>query len=369
MAERAPRLLIALHRLGSGGVERVALHLANGLAARGNAVTLALVRGDGELIGKVSPQVAVRQLAGGERTGRGLRLAAMGGALAGVIRAERPDVLLSPGNHMHLAALLAHRRAGVADCRLALKFTNPIERDPPRGPPNALRRAFFRFAARRADTLLVLSEAAQRQAAALLPASLAAKLRQVDNPYVEQAMADRRDQDLPPPPGPPLLLSIGRLTAQKDQAMMLDALAGLVHLPWRLMLLGEGPLRSALAEQATRLGIADRVELAGYVDDPAPLLRQARAFLLSSRYEELPAVLFEALAARCPIVATSASPTIVDLFGDRALLSPPGDVTAYRAQLAAELAQPKTAPDPAEYLTRFSIAAGVASHAAALGLL
>ena len=182
-------------------------------------------------------------------------------------------------------------------------------------------------------------------------------------------MTDRRELDLAPPPGPPLLLSIGRLTAQKDQAMMLDALAGLVHVLWRLVLLGEGPLRSALGEQAARLGIADRVELAGYVDDPAPLLGQARAFLLSSRYEELPAVLFEALAARCPIVATAASPAIVDLFSDRARLSPPGDVAAFRAQLAAELAQPKVAPDPTDYLSRFSITAGVASHAAALGLL
>lgn len=359
--------MMALHQLGSGGVERVTLHLANGFATRGNRVSLALLKPGGVLEDRIDRRVEIIRPRGPRMKQRGIGLLRAARPLAEAIRRAEPDVLLSPGNHMHPLMLLAHRMAGVPNCRLALKFTNPIERDQAGRLRNAARAGFFRFAASRADLLLMLSQASRSEAERLAPA-YAGSIRVVDNPYVEERL-------LKPTPrtalaDPPLLLSVGRLTEQKDPLMLLRALAAIGDRPWRLAMIGEGPLRSACEQEARALGIANRVEFVGFVPDPAPWFASARAFLLSSRYEELPAVLFEAMIARCVIVATAASAAVVDLLdhGRLGRIVPPGDSGSFAAAVADALDDRFPPPEPGEWISRFTIGNGVASHAKALGL-
>jgi glycosyltransferase involved in cell wall biosynthesis len=84
----------------------------------------------------------------------------------------------------------------------------------------------------------------------------------------------------------------------------------------------------------------------------------------------LPAVLFEAMIARCSIVATAASAAVVDMLdrGRLGRLVPPGDSGAFRAAVEEALNDPSTPPDPGSWINRFTIGNGVASHAEALGL-
>ena len=62
----------------------------------------------------------------------------------------------------------------------------------------------------------------------------------------------------------------------------------------RLLLIGDGPERLRIAEEAGRLGITDRVHCVGWVADPLPLLRTADALALPSRREAMPLALIEA---------------------------------------------------------------------------
>jgi len=363
-----PHILIALNRLGSGGVERVTLHLANGFARRGNRVTLALVSPGGPLEHRLDPEVRVVSIGNGRAVERGLGLLRAVRPLAKLVRVLRPDVLLSPGNHTSVLVTLAHGWARAGDVGLALKLTNPVERAGAGRTLNRVRRQLFRSAAGAADVLLTLSEAARSEAAKIAPWS-AAKLKTVVNPYIDDALlvrpiARRPDDDVP------ILLSVGRLTEQKDPLMMLDAVGGLADRQWRLVMIGEGPLQQACIDRAAALGIADRVQFAGFIADPQPYFEQARLFLLSSRYEELPAVLFEAAAAGVPIVATAASASIEQLFTqmDGVRIVPPGDVQPFRSAVAEALDRPPPPPIARESLEKFSISNGIASHAAALGL-
>ena len=362
----APRVMIVLNRLGTGGVERVALHLANGLAARGNRVMFVLLSNGGVLEHLIAPEVEIVRL--GHSLERGVGLLRVAPQLARLIRDRQADVLLSPGNHMHAVVTLAHRLSG-ARAKLALKMTNPVERGRAGWLTNALRRTFFRAAAREADLVLALSDAARQEAATIAPQS-ASRLRVVANPYVEDALLTREHKPREPGDDEPILLSVGRLTAQKDPLMMIEALAGLKDRPWRLVMLGEGPLADDVKARADALGIADRLEMPGYVADPRPWFDQARLFLLSSRYEELPAVLFEALAARLQIVSTAASASVVQALdsGRFGRLVPPGDVEAFRRAIGDALDGQAGAPDARSWIEKFTISAGVASHADALGL-
>lgn len=73
----------------------------------------------------------------------------------------------------------------------------------------------------------------------------------------------------------------------------------------RLWIIGEGPEKSRLQEDAERLGIAPSVDWFGYQDDVSPLYRQMSVLLIPSRSEGLPNVALEAMAHGVPVVGTS----------------------------------------------------------------
>jgi len=96
---------------------------------------------------------------------------------------------------------------------------------------------------------------------------------------------------------------VGRLSREKGADVMLDALAQ-GDASWRLSIIGDGPERDALHQQAANLGIADRITWHGLVENAGSLMTAFDAFVLSSRTEGTPITLFEAMHACIPIVAT-----------------------------------------------------------------
>ncbi|MEL6738960.1 MAG: glycosyltransferase, partial [Pseudomonadota bacterium] len=72
---------------------------------------------------------------------------------------------------------------------------------------------------------------------------------------------------------------------------------------WHLVIIGEGPERTAIREAATRFEIDHRVHLPGAIDDPQKVIGLFDIFALSSRSEQFPLSLIEAMAAGLPVVA------------------------------------------------------------------
>jgi glycosyltransferase involved in cell wall biosynthesis len=131
-------------------------------------------------------------------------------------------------------------------------------------------------------------------------------------------------------------LFASRLEDQKDVPTLLEAFAsvkerlGALH----LVIVGQGSRRPDLEARAAALGLGGRVHFAGVRLDVPDLLRASDLFVLSSRWEGLPMVILEAMAARCPIVSTAVGgvPTaLVD--GESALLVPSGDPAAFAVAL------------------------------------
>ena len=73
-----------------------------------------------------------------------------------------------------------------------------------------------------------------------------------------------------------------------------------------LLLIGDGPARAGLEQQARDLGIADYVIFAGYRADARELIPVMDLFVLPSRSEGLPVALLEAMASGVPVMATDA---------------------------------------------------------------
>ena len=97
--------------------------------------------------------------------------------------------------------------------------------------------------------------------------------------------------------------------------------------PCRLIILGEGRLRKQLERLVASLGLADRVSLPGWVENPFSFMSRAALFVLSSRNEGLPAVLIQAMACGCPCVSTDcpAGPAEILQGGRLGPLVPVGD--------------------------------------------
>jgi glycosyltransferase involved in cell wall biosynthesis len=102
----------------------------------------------------------------------------------------------------------------------------------------------------------------------------------------------------------PLLVSVGRLKAPKDFVTLARALALLPAGSFEALIVGEGPDRATIESELRRLGLEDRVRLAGERDDVPALLAGADIFVLSSRSEGLPVSVLEAMAAELPVVAS-----------------------------------------------------------------
>jgi glycosyltransferase involved in cell wall biosynthesis len=143
----------------------------------------------------------------------------------------------------------------------------------------------------------------------------------------------------------PTLLFVGRLDAIKGLPVLFEAVATLIarHPALRLVLVGDGPHRSRLAEQASALGITEAVIFEGYLSqtEVATRLAQADIFVLPSFAEGVPVVLMEALASRRPVVATRVA-GVAELVEDgvSGFLVPPGDPVALADRLDRLLTDP-----------------------------
>ncbi|MBB3185660.1 glycosyltransferase involved in cell wall biosynthesis [Halomonas fontilapidosi] len=124
----------------------------------------------------------------------------------------------------------------------------------------------------------------------------------IPNPCPIESIRRQMREPEPDLPEVPYIVNVARLVPAKNQALLLHAYARSgVALP--LVLVGDGQERGRLESLARELGIAERVRFAGQRANPYPWMHHARLFVLSSRFEGMGIVLFEALACATPVLS------------------------------------------------------------------
>jgi glycosyltransferase involved in cell wall biosynthesis len=135
--------------------------------------------------------------------------------------------------------------------------------------------------------------------------------------------------------GPVHFLQVGSLIERKNPRATLRAFSAVQRqIPdAQLTFVGDGPLRSELADEARREAIAG-VTFAGEILDPSPYYLRCNVMVLPSLSEGLPYTLIEAAARGLPLIATNVD-GIPESAVDRhnALLVPPGNVAALSAAM------------------------------------
>jgi len=103
-----------------------------------------------------------------------------------------------------------------------------------------------------------------------------------------------------------VLVGSGRLTPQKNFTLLIEAFALVSQQApdIRLIIFGDGGLRETLEALVHALKLVEKVNLAGFYENPYPEIKCADMFVLSSEWEGSPTVLSESLALHTPVVST-----------------------------------------------------------------
>ncbi len=287
------RAFFVINSLEGGGAERVFATLVEELSGLLPAqIELVLLDRLPEKYA-VPPEVRRHQLDCGQGFGKSIA------QLVGLVRRERPDLLFSFLTRSNCAAVVAGRLAGTP---VVISERVNTTSHFGRGVGASLNKFIVRQLYPRAERIVAASHGV---AADLLThyGAQSARLSVVYNPVRREEILARSAEPMSIVLPDITWLAIGRLKPNKNFAMLIDAFAQ-ADVAGNLVILGEGPELEALKMYAVERGVADRVHLPGYVDNPYACLRGAHAYLSASNAEGFPNALVEALVLGLPTAVT-----------------------------------------------------------------
>lgn len=296
------QIKIVLPNLCGGGAERLHVSLANDWADLGYDVEFILLRKEGDLISLLSPKISVIALSVNR-----IRNAII--PLSSYLRASRPHVVLVAMWPLTSAVVISWVLSG----RRGKLFLSEHE---------ILRSSYILQAKVRLSYLKYLIRFTYSLATGVIAVS-----RAVKNDLCDLGNLSERTVQViynPAATGKPLLkevihdqrqlwgtdsafhiLSVGRLASEKDQETMIRAFALVSYkVDAKLVILGEGPLRSDLEMLICNLNLKGKVLLPGFVINPYPWYQSADLFVLTSLWEGFGNVIVEAMECGLPIVCT-----------------------------------------------------------------
>jgi glycosyltransferase involved in cell wall biosynthesis len=337
-------ILQVLPKLDTGGAERVAIEIAEGLTTAGHRALLAC---DGGVLTQAALRAGAEILVLPLDTKSPLAIRRNAGRLAALIKAQKVDIVHAHSRAPAWSAYWAARRTGK-------KFVTTYhgtysENAPFKRRYNAIMAA--------GDRVVAVSEFIAERIRARHP-DIGDKLvvipggvdpKKFDPASVLGDRAVRLAQNWRLPLGAPTILLPGRLTGRKGQINAISALARLRHKDAVLMLVGSDQGRErytkSLIAHAAALGVADRLRLAGHVEDmPAAMMLADIVLNASTTPEAFGRTIVEAQAMARVVIAADhggARETIRDF--ETGFLFPPGDDAALAAAIDQVLDMPPEA--------------------------
>ncbi len=313
MMDSTKKISIFCPSLAGGGAEKVAINLARGLARLGPQIYLVVAQAQGAYLQQASEEI--------EEAVELINLKAkypllLGKTLALMrhLQEQRPDYLISILDIVG-SSLIARQLVNVPTKVVMTVHTHLSQQFKDRHGIFATKFRWLcinKFYAQ-ADAIATVSKgvAADLSINSNIPLN---EIKVLYNPILNHDFYETLKEPIWHPwfvPGePPVILGVGRLVKQKDFATLVQAFAKVrQHQPARLVILGdvdnrEPQIEPQLQAVISQLGLADDVELLGFVNNPYPYMAKASVFVLSSIYEGFGNVIVEALAAGTPVVST-----------------------------------------------------------------
>lgn len=304
------KIAIVIESLGGGGAQHVVTTLANAWADRGIDVTAVTFQEQSTDVFQLLPSVH-RLVLGG--TGDSANVFA--GILANIRRIVRLREALKTSGASHVVSFVGTTNilTVLATFGLRLRVVVCERNDPALQSLGRVWDVLRRLTYPRASLVVANS----RMALATMTKYVSRdRLLWLPNPL--RRPADHTMPSASSPSGDPVFISVGRLAAQKAYDILLVAFAQVQKtIPGsQLTILGDGPLRAALIQQAEDLGISASVTFLGYVDDPFPQYRSATMLVHPARYEGMPNAVLEAMSVSLPVIVTNSQKGLLEFVKD-----------------------------------------------------
>jgi len=315
-------ILHVIESLEFGGAEKVVIHLANRLSEN-HKVTVCLVKSRGELMEELNPSIEVIPLDLGE----GIHFS-LPAKLRHIIIEKSVDIV----NVHNWGIFVESCIAITAKMSAKLVFTvhGPYTDVVP-GLKSTIKRKLRHYLERRSANrrcvgkIITVSDSIQEYITNDIGIGLD-RLLTIHNGIDASRLGFSK------PDGNLKLITVGRLAAIKNQALLIDALSQAlkVNRQITLTIVGDGPERENLERQVVDMSLASQVKFLGFRNDARELVAQHDVFVLSSNYEGISIALLEAMSQALPSIATDVG-GIAETIRDQVtgLLVPGGDVDQY----------------------------------------
>ncbi len=285
------KIVFVISALAGGGAERALCNLLAGLADRfcGDDVHLVLLDNEPEAY-PVPTYVTKHTLNGQGRFPSSVR------QLYSLLHRIKPDICIGYLPRANCALVLCAKLIGFRCIISERNYTPHAMAD------RTMERLMVRALYPHADTIISVSEGVKKG----LVDGFHVRAERVETIYnmVNFEQIETKGAAEPEIPLPAsFIVAVGRMVSQKNFDQLITAYAR-ANLDADLVIIGEGPDRAMLEALIREQGVEGRVHLPGFVANPFAVVARARFLVSASAREGFPNALAEALALRCPVVAT-----------------------------------------------------------------
>jgi len=313
------KIFLIIPSLKQGGAERVISELANEFALKEHEVHVVILAISEDFY-SLHPGIRIHRLGFLNKGAIKKQIVEINTfiKLRKLLNTEKPDVSLSFGTKYNILTILASRF-------LNLKVFVSDRSNPKKKIAwhiNLLRQLTYRFATGVIAQTSLAKEIQERIA-------WNKNITVIPNPVKQVKFFHEIKREK-------IILNVGRLVPEKGQKYLLEVFKKLNAPNWKLVILGDGPLRKNLQNQAKKLQIENNVIMPGAVNNVDEWLAKASIFALPSVSEGFPNALQEAMAASLPCVSfdCDAGPRDIIEDGVNGLLVEPYNVDDFSEKLA-----------------------------------
>jgi glycosyltransferase involved in cell wall biosynthesis len=299
-----PEIAFFLPSLKIGGAEKVVVNLVNEFQSRGYDAEILVAERNGELEQEVHNGVEIKQIKTIPFPGY-----SAAGYVPGVIRYlrnNRPRYLYTGMNHINVPLICAWKLSNVSTKLIISEHNTPsslIENS----NKNRIVYSLAELLYPKADEIIAVSDGVKYGLTEIVGVP-EKEITRIYNPIVSDDLLRKSKEQVDhswfESDEMDVILNVANMRPQKKLDDLIRAFSLIQNKSTRLALVGDGPEREQLEEQCRLLGIEDRVEFFGYVENPYKYMRSASVFVLSSRWEGFGNVLVEAMACGCPVIST-----------------------------------------------------------------
>lgn len=282
------KIMFYINTISYGGAERVMVNLATKLSETGNECVLVTSFKEKEFEFKVGAKVLRISLTKERLKNKLFRNITYTRLLRKNIKKYKPNVIISfmpEANYRTIIAKLGSKTKSIISVR----------NDPNREYASLLSKILAKTLYRLSNGIVFQTEDAQRW----FPKSIQNKSRiiynQVDDKFYNVNYKGERKN----------IVATGRLDAQKNQRMLIDAYANICGTTEdKLLIYGVGNLHDTLENQIKAYHLEDKVILKGGSSDVPNDIKSAKLYVMSSDFEGMPNALMEAMALGLPCIST-----------------------------------------------------------------